>query len=108
MPEEIAVEIHGKDVSDFQLGRLVRASHRKYSVPITAFISNAFIAEDSCVGISFEHSERNEAYGKADGSILRTEKYTAHGKKGVSGCLKLETAITSLAALCGMSDGGVF
>lgn len=24
MPEEIAVEIHGKDVSDFQLSRLVR------------------------------------------------------------------------------------
>lgn len=82
MPEEIAVEIHGKDVSDFQLGRLVRASHRKYSVPITAFISNAFIAEDSCVGISFEHSERNEAYGKADGSILRTEKIHCTRKEG--------------------------
>ncbi len=34
MPDVIEVEFHGKDVSDFQLSRLLRASHRKYSVSI--------------------------------------------------------------------------
>ncbi|MBK5516701.1 hypothetical protein [Pseudomonas sp. TH10] len=82
MPEEIAVEIHGKDVSDFQLSRLVRASDRKYSVPITAFISDAFIAEDTCAGVSFEHAEKHEGYRKADGAILRTGKIHTVRKEG--------------------------
>ena len=82
MPEEIVVEIHGKEVSDFQLCRLVRASDRKYSVPITAFISNAFIAEDTCVGVSFDHSEKHEGYRKADGAILRTGKIHTVRKEG--------------------------
>ncbi len=33
MPEIIELEFHSKDVSDFQMSRLVRASLRKYSVP---------------------------------------------------------------------------
>lgn len=82
MPEEIAVEIHGKDVSDFQLSRLVRASHRKYSVPITAFISDAFIADDTCVGVSFDHAEKHAGYRKVDGAILRTGKIHTVRKDG--------------------------
>jgi hypothetical protein len=82
MPEEIAVEIHGKNVSDFQLKRLVRASHRKYSVPITAFISDAFIAEDTCAGVSFDHAEKHEGFRKADGAILRTGKIHTVRKEG--------------------------
>jgi hypothetical protein len=82
MPDAIEVELHGKDVSEFQLVRLVRASHRKYSVPITAFISDAFIAEDTCVGVSFDHSEKHEAYRKADGAILRTGKIHTARKEG--------------------------
>lgn len=57
MPEEIVVEIHGKNVSDVQLSRLLRASSRKYSVPITAFISDAFVAEDKvdCAKTALPH-----------------------------------------------------
>lgn len=82
MPDAIEVELHGKDVSDFQLSRLVRASHRKYSVPITAFISGAFIAEDTCAGVSFDHAEKHEGYRKADGAILRTGKIHTVRKEG--------------------------
>lgn len=82
MPDAIEVELHGKDVSDFQLGRLVRASHRKYSVAITAFISDAFIAEDTCAGVSFDHVEKHEGYRKADGAILRTGKIHTVRKEG--------------------------
>jgi hypothetical protein len=51
MAEVIEVEFHSKDVSDFQMRRLVRASLRKYSVPITAFISDAMIADYTCFGV---------------------------------------------------------
>ncbi|CAK9890131.1 MULTISPECIES: hypothetical protein [Pseudomonas] len=82
MPEVITVEFHGKEVSDFQLSRLVQASFLKYTVPVTAFISDALIAEDTCLGISFDHSERDDGYHKADGSILRTGKIQVARKEG--------------------------
>lgn len=82
MPDEIGVEIHGKDVSDFRLSRLIRASQRKYSVPITAFLSDAFIAEDTCAGVSFDHIEKHEGYREADGAILRTGKIHTVRKEG--------------------------
>jgi len=82
MPEVIELQFHSKDLSDFQLSRLVRASLRKYSVPITAFISDVLIMEDTCLGISFDHSERDDAYHRADGSILRTGKIQSARKEG--------------------------
>jgi hypothetical protein len=82
MPDVIEVEFHGKDVSDFQLSRLVLASRQKYTVPITAFISDAFIAEDTCVGVSFDYAEKHEGYRKADGAILRTGKIHTVRKEG--------------------------
>ena len=82
MPDAIEVELYGKDVSDFQLGRLVRASSRKYTVPIRAFISDAVIAEDACLGISFGHSARDDACRNADGTVLRTEKIHCARKEG--------------------------
>lgn len=81
MPEVIEVEFHSKAVSDFQLSRLVRASLRKYSVPITAFISDAAIMNDRCVGISFDHSEKENPY-RTDGSILVTGEIQSGWKEG--------------------------
>ncbi|MNG19697.1 hypothetical protein D3C85_1493650 [compost metagenome] len=70
-------------MNDFQLSRLARASSQKYTVPIRAFISDAVIAEDTCLGISFGHSARDDAYGRnADGTILRTEKIHCSRKEG--------------------------
>ncbi|KVV03108.1 MULTISPECIES: hypothetical protein [unclassified Pseudomonas] len=82
MPEVIELEFHSKDVSDFQMSRLVRASLRKYSVPIIAFISDATIIDDTCLGVSFGHSERDDAHHRADGSILRTGKIQFARKEG--------------------------
>lgn len=53
MPEIIEVEFHSKYLSDFQLSRLVEASLRKYTVAITAFISDAVIIDDRCLGGGF-------------------------------------------------------
>ena len=82
MPEIIEVEFHSKYLSDFQLSRLVQASLRKYTVVITAFISEAVIAEDTCLGVSFDHIERDDAYRPAGGAILRTGKIQRVWKEG--------------------------
>lgn len=74
MPGIIELDFHSKDFSGFQLSRLVRASLRKYTVPVTAFISDALIADDTCLSVSFDHSELDDAYYRANGFILRTGK----------------------------------
>lgn len=82
MPEIIAVEFHSKYLSDFQLSRLVEASLRKYTVAITAFISDAVIIDDRCLGVSFDHLQQDDAYRTANGGIIRTEKIQRAWKEG--------------------------
>ena len=82
MPEVIELEFHSKYLSDFQLSRLVQASLRKYTVPITAFISDAVIIEDRCLGVSFDHFPHDNAYRTANGGIIRTEKIQRAWKEG--------------------------
>lgn len=82
MSEVIEIEFHSKELSDFQMRRLVKASLRKYTVPVTAFISDAVIAEDTCLGVSFDHIQRDDAYRTADGAILRTGKIQRSWKEG--------------------------
>lgn len=82
MAEVIELEFHSKYLSDFQLSRLVQASLRKYTVPITAFISDAVIIEDRCPGVSFDHFPHDDAYRTANGGIIRTEKIQRAWKEG--------------------------
>ena len=82
MAEVIELEFHSKYLSDFQLSRLVQASLRKYTVPITAFISDAVIIEDRCLGVSFDHLQQDDAYRTANGGIIRTEKIQKAWKEG--------------------------
>ncbi len=58
MPGETLVEFHSEVLSDFQMRRLVQASLEKFSVPIKAFLSDAAIIDDCCLGISFDHLEQ--------------------------------------------------
>ncbi|XVJ48142.1 hypothetical protein ACDZ94_04175 [Pseudomonas sp. UBT] len=82
MPELIEVEFHSKYLSDFQLSRLVQASFRKYTVAITAFISDAVIIENRCLGVFFDHLQQYDAYRTANGGIIRTEKIQRVWKEG--------------------------
>lgn len=82
MPEIIEVEFHSKWLGDFQLSRLVQASLRKYSVAITAVISDAVIIEDRCVGVFFDYLQQDDAYRTANGGIIRTEKIQRAWKEG--------------------------
>lgn len=82
MPEIIEVEFHSKYLSDFQMSRLVQASLRKYTVAITAFISDAVIFDDRCLGVSFDHLQQDDVYRIANGGIIRTEKIRRAWKEG--------------------------
>ncbi len=82
MTEIIEVEFLSKELTDFQLCRLGRASIRKYSVPVTAFVSDAFIADDTCLGVSFDHVEQGDAFIPVDGGLLRTGKVQKAWKEG--------------------------
>lgn len=91
MPEIIEVEFHSKELSDFQLCRLGRAHLRKYTVPITAFVSNAFIAEDACLGVSFDHVGQSDSFRPTDGGLLRTGKIQRAWKEGRFWLLETQT-----------------
>ena len=82
MPEIIEVEFHSKYLSDFQLSRLVQASLRKYTVAITAFISDAVIIEDRCLGVFFDHLQDDEEYRIANCGIICTTKIQRAWKEG--------------------------
>ena len=82
MPEIIEVEFHSKYLSDFQLSRLVQASFRKYTVAITAFISDAVIIDNRCLGVFFDHLQEVEVYRTANGGIICTKKIHRAWKEG--------------------------
>lgn len=96
MPEIIEVEFHSKYLSDFQMSRLVQASLRKYTVAITAFISDAVIIDDSaleCLSITCSKTTR---IGQPMAELFAQKKSKGHGKKGVFGFSRREKEITSL------------
>jgi hypothetical protein len=100
MSEEIEVEFHSKCLSDFQFDRLLQASLRNYTVPITAFISDAVIMEDTCLGVSFDHSPQNNAFQTPTVQSFEQEKSGEFGKRVDSGFLKREKEITLSEASC--------
>lgn len=69
-------------LSDFQMRRLVQASLEEFSVPITAFLSDAAIVEDCCLGISFDHLEQDYGYWTGEGGTLQTSKVLRVWKEG--------------------------
>jgi hypothetical protein len=80
--EIIEVEFHSKWLTDFQLSRLVRATNQKYAIAITAFISDAVIANDTCLGVVFSHVAKDDFGRHADCSIIQTAKNPICSKGG--------------------------
>jgi len=69
-------------LSDFQMRRLVQVSLEKFSVPITAFLSDAAVVEDCCLGISFDHLEQDYGYWTGEGAPRQTSKVLRAWKEG--------------------------
>lgn len=72
MSDEVVIQYHVKELSDFQLKRIDRAMVQKYPVPITAYLSDVFISSECAVGIVFGHNDPGPFEQHADGHILQT------------------------------------
>jgi len=72
MSDEVVIEYHVKEFSDFQLKRIARAMAQQYPVPITAYLSDVFISSERAIGIVFGHTEPGPHEQHADGHILQT------------------------------------
>ncbi len=72
MSDEVIIEYHVKEFSDFQLKRIGRAMAQQYPVPITAYLSDVFISSECAVGIVFGHNDPGPHEQHADGHILQT------------------------------------
>ncbi|MDH4432258.1 hypothetical protein QEP21_18170 [Pseudomonas shirazica] len=72
MSDEVVIQYHVKELSDFQLKRIDRAMVQKYPVPITAYLSHVFITTEHAVGIVFGHNDPGPHEQHADGHILQT------------------------------------
>ncbi|ABZ00691.1 hypothetical protein HMH05_27115 [Pseudomonas sp. SbB1] len=72
MSDEFVIEYHIKELSDFQLKRIARAMVFRYSPPVTAYLSDVFIASECAVGIVFGHTDPGQYGQRADGHIFQT------------------------------------
>jgi hypothetical protein len=76
------VELHSKRLSDFHLRRIIRARKHAYERPITAYLSDVFVAAESAVGVVYGHVDQGP-YGRyADGRFLRTSDIRYVQKEG--------------------------
>ncbi|MGO3986492.1 hypothetical protein ABI582_19185 [Pseudomonas sp. SAS7] len=72
MSDEVVIEYHVKEFSDFQLKRIARAMAQQYPVPITAYLSDVFNSSECAAGIVFGHNDPGPYEQHANGHILQT------------------------------------
>jgi len=72
MSDEVVIEYHIKELSDFQLKRILRAMSFWYPSSVTGYLSDVFIASECAVGIVFGHTDPGQFQQRADGHILQT------------------------------------
>lgn len=82
MSDSTEVELHSKRLSDFNLRRIIRASKHAYDMPITAYLSDVFMAAKSAVGIVYGHATEGPHGRYADGRLLRTSDISQVRKEG--------------------------
>lgn len=74
MSDEVVIEYHIKELSDFQLKRILRAMAFRYQSPITGYLSDAFITSECAVGIVFGHIDPGQFEQRSNGHILQTSR----------------------------------
>lgn len=72
MSDEVVIEYHFKELSDFQLKRIARAMAFRHPSPITGYLADVFITSECAVGIVFGHTDPGQFEQRADGQILQT------------------------------------
>lgn len=74
MSDEVVIEYHVKELSDFQLKRILRAMALRYPSPVTGYLSDVFITSECAVGIVFGHIDPGQFEPRSDGHIIQTSR----------------------------------
>ncbi|MCE0881711.1 hypothetical protein LU679_21490 [Pseudomonas putida] len=78
----IHIQFHGRDFTDFQLKRLIQAKSHGFPAPVTAYLSDVFLASSCAVGVVFDHQDEGP-YGRySDGNYFQTSKLVSLSKEG--------------------------
>ncbi|AOX08770.1 hypothetical protein Q5O_10335 [Pseudomonas putida JB] len=72
MSDEVVIEYHVKELSDFQLKRILRAMALRYPSSVTGYLSDVFITSECAVGIVFGHINPGQFEQRSNGHILQT------------------------------------
>jgi hypothetical protein len=80
--KSIEVEVHSKRLSDFDLGRVLRAQAQGFDLPVTAYLNHVFIAGQSAVGVVFGHVRKRPNGQFEDGHFIRTSDIVSAGREG--------------------------
>ena len=78
----VAVDLHVKRYSDFDLLRIARAVSHEYDGLITAYLVNVHIHACSAVGVVFGHICPGPYQRLADGRLIRTSDIQSVRKEG--------------------------
>lgn len=78
----VAVDLHVKRYSDFDLLRIARAVNQDYEGLITAYLVNVHIHSCSAVGVVFGHLCPGPHQRLADGRLIRTSDIQSVKKEG--------------------------
>ena len=82
MTTSIELEFHSKRHTDFDLRRVVKAEAQGFPMPVTAYLTGAFINARAGVGVVFGHN-RKDQYGRfEDGHLIRTSDVVNAKKEG--------------------------
>ena len=82
MDNSTNIDLYGKRHSDFDLKRIVQAEAQSFPMPVTAYLTGAFINARACIGVVFGHN-RKDQYGRfADGHLIRTSDVVKAKKEG--------------------------
>lgn len=78
----VAVDLHVKRYSDFDLLRLAKAASQDYDGLVTAFLVGVHIHACSAVGVVFSHISPGPYQRFADGRLIRTSDIQSVTKQG--------------------------
>ena len=82
MTTSIELEFHSKRHTDFDLRRVVKAEAQGFPMPVTAYLTGAFINARAGVGVVFGHN-RKDQYGRfEDGHLIRTSDVVKAEREG--------------------------
>ena len=87
----INIEFHGKNLSDFQLKRIIRALDQPYSAPVTAYLSDVFVSSSLAVGVVFGHTKKGPYERYSDGHIIQISDIQNVRKEGRFWAVTTET-----------------